>query len=303
MVVKIQSHRYTACIDLAKGVNCVSLRNAKFHAVILREPKRGCPVDNPYLYGMPILYPVNRIAGGSFTFEGRLYRFPINEPKTNCHLHGMLHEMEFWAEEIGDDFVKCVFEGQYLDFPHRFRVEMVYSLSERGLLHRTKITNLSGENMPNFLGFHTTFQIPFTEQSAAENIRLFAELGDEVERDNNYLPTGKILPCDAAIEKINRGEFMPFEKMISKNCRIKNGGRMELRDEKKNIRLVYENDPQFLWRLIYNGNADEYICLEPMTCMANCQNAPFARSFGNFDSIAPYSSKEYVSKIYIEEMQ
>lgn len=302
MIVKLQAGDYTALINAERGANCISLRNSKYNAVILREPNKSGVLDNPYLYGMPILYPVNRISGGSFEFEGRIYRFPINEPQTNCHLHGMMHEMEFEVSEIGDSFVKCVFERQYLDFPHRFRVEMKYSLSENGMLHKTKITNLSSENMPNFLGFHTTFNIPFLKDALAENVRLYAEIGNEIERDRNYLPTGKLLLYDDVAEKINIGEFMPLEKVISRHCKSKKGGQIELTDIKQGIKLVYENDEKFGWRLFYNGSADDYICLEPMTCMANCQNSPFDREYAGFDSIAPYSSKEYVSRIFLEEM-
>ena len=302
MIVKLQAGDYTALINTERGANCISLRNSKYNAVILREPNKSGVLDNPYLYGMPILYPVNRISGGSFEFEGRIYRFPINEPQTNCHLHGMMHEMEFEVSEIGDSFVKCVFERQYLDFPHRFRVEMKYSLSENGMLHKTKITNLSSENMPNFLGFHTTFNIPFLKGALAENVRLYAEIGNEIERDRNYLPTGKLLLYDDVAEKINIGEFMPLEKVISRHCKSKKGGQIELTDIKQGIKLVYENDEKFGWRLFYNGSADDYICLEPMTCMANCQNSPFDREYAGFDSIAPYSSKEYVSRIFLEEM-
>jgi aldose 1-epimerase len=302
MIVKLQAGDYTALINTERGANCISLRNSKYNAVILREPNKSGVLDNPYLYDMPILYPVNRISGGSFEFEGRIYRFPINEPQTNCHLHGMMHEMEFEISEIGDSFVKCVFERQYLDFPHRFRVEMKYSLSEYGLLHKTKITNLSSENMPNFLGFHTTFNIPFLKGALAENVRLYAEIGNEIERDRNYLPTGKLLLYDDVAEKINIGEFMPLEKVISRHCKSKKGGQIELTDIKQGIKLVYENDEKFGWRLFYNGSADDYICLEPMTCMANCQNSPFDREYAGFDSIAPYSSEEYVSRIFLEKM-
>lgn len=301
MIAKLQAGDYTALINSERGANCISLRNSKYDAVILREPNKSGVLDNPYLYGMPILYPANRISGGSFRFEGRIYKFPINEQETNCHLHGMLHEMEFEITESDTSFVKCVFEKPYLDFPHSFRIEMTYRLSAEGLEQRTKITNLSEENMPNFLGFHTTFNIPFIEGTAAEDVRLYAEIGNEIERDRNYLPTGKLLSDDDVIEKINSGEFMPLEKVISRHCKEKKGGRIELTDIKQGIKLIYENDEKFGWRLFYNGSADGYICLEPMTCMANCQNSPFDRTYAGFDSIAPHSSKEYISKIYLEE--
>lgn len=301
MIVKLQAGDYTALINTERGANCISLRNSKYKAIILREPNKSEALDNPYLYGMPILYPVNRISGGCFEFEGRTYKFPINEPETNCHLHGMLHEMEFEIIQSDTSFVKCVFEKPYLDFSHSFRIEMTYRLSADGLEHRTKITNLSEKNMPNFLGFHTTFNIPFIEGTAAEDVRLYADIGNEIERDRNYLPTGKLLSYDDVAEKINCGEFIPLEKVISIHCKAKKGGRIELTDIKQGVKLIYENDEKFGWRLFYNGSADNYICLEPMTCMANCQNSPFDREYADFDSIAPYSSKEYISKIYLKE--
>ena len=301
MIIRLQDGDYTALINPERGANCISLRNSKYNAKILREPNESGALDNPYLYGMPILYPSNRISGGSFQFEGRTYKFPINEPETNCHLHGMLHEMEFEITQSDTSFVKCVFEKPYLDFPHSFRIEMTYRLSADGLEQRTKITNLSEENMPNFLGFHTTFNIPFLEGASAEDVRLYAEIGNEIERDRNYLPTGKVLSYDNVADKINSGEFMPLEKVISRHCGAKKGGRIELTDIKQGIKLIYENDEKFAWRLFYNGSAENYICLEPMTCMANCQNSPFDRAYSGFDSIAPHSSKEYISKIYLKE--
>lgn len=302
MIIRLQAGDYTAFINPERGANCISLRNSKYKAIILREPNKSGVLDNPYLYGMPILYPANRISGGSFEFEGRTYKFPINEPATNCYLHGDLHQMEFETAEIGKSFVRCVFEKPYLDFPHSFRIEIMYSVSENGLEQITKITNLSDENMPNFLGFHTTFNVPFVKNSTPENVRLFAEVKDEIERDKKYLPTGKILPCDDVTAKINQGDWTPLEKVISRHYKVQNHGRIELTDIGQGIKLVYENDKKFEWRLFYNGNADSYICLEPMNCMANCQNAPFDRGFSGFDFIPPHSSKEYVSKIYLKEV-
>ena len=91
-----------ASVDLAHGANCISLRNEKYGAKLLREPPTSHKLDNPYLYGMPILFPVNRIENGSFLFEGRKYVFPINEPASNCHLHGELHKTAFELTEKSD---------------------------------------------------------------------------------------------------------------------------------------------------------------------------------------------------------
>lgn len=80
-MITLQAGSYCATIMPEKGADCVSLRNTKYGAEILRErnPERG--FDHPHLYGMPILYPVNRISGGAFTFEGRTYLRSLSRMK------------------------------------------------------------------------------------------------------------------------------------------------------------------------------------------------------------------------------
>lgn len=303
-IYEIRCGDYSAQINISRGANCISLRNSKYKAKILREPDYSKELDNPYLYGMPILYPVNRISGGKFTFEGRKYKFPINEPDTGCFIHGELHNTEFKLVEKGADFIICEYEsnGDYLEFPHVFKICMKYRLKEDGLYQETKIKNMSNENMPNFLGYHTTFNIPFSDGSDGRDITVLAEVGDEIERNmSTYLPTGNVLPVDDITKKLNEGNFNPFENVLSRHYKIIEGRRIEISDNVKKIKIIYENDEKFNFRLIYNGNADEYICIEPMNCMVNCLNAPFDKGYAGFDYIEPGKEKIYASKIWVEE--
>ena len=100
---------------------------------------------------------------------------------------------------------------------------------------------------------------------------------------------------------LSRGEFDPFMEPTSRHYRSGASGRMGIYDETNDLTLVYENDEKNGFRLIYNGNADKYICLEPQNCLANCANSPFSREETGFDYIEPGKSKEYVSKIYIHK--
>jgi len=304
IIKTISSCGYTAKINLSRGANCISLKNRNYKASLLREADSGTKLDNRYLYGMPILFPVNRIFGGRFKFEGREYIFDINEPDTNCHLHGHIHEKQFEVAKIGKDFISCIYINDRNDsnFPHKFMIKMDYNLSDKGLLHKTEITNLSDENMPIFLGFHTTFPIPFLKDSSPEDVRIRAQIGEEIERDmRTYLPTGKIV-SNEVVEKIRNGTFKPFDKRISCHCSSLENGVIEIIETRRGIKLVYENDPKYKFRLFYNGNADTYICLEPMTCMANCQNSPFDRSYAGFNWIEPQGTKKYISRLYLSEV-
>ncbi len=299
---KIHYGDYSAVINLDRGANCVSLRNERLGVIALREPncEKG-ELDNPYLYGMPILFPVNRISGGSFEFEGRTYRFPINEPQTGCHLHGELHKTHFSLVEKSESRIVCSYRSsEYLSFPHDFEIVMEYSLSENGLTHTTKITNHSNENMPCMIGFHTTFNSAF---AGGCSVSAKVEIEKEFERNmKNYLPTGKMPEFDEVSLALANGSFSPFSKPISRHYRA--GGRtMSLTDNERNLALIYENSENFAFRLIYNGGADEYICLEPQNCAANAPNAPFGREIGGFDYIEPKKSKIFISKIYVKEIK
>ena len=303
--VYLKAGEYTAIINPSRGANCISLRHKRFDAKVLREPDYA-NIDNPYLYGMPILYPNNRISDGRFVFEGREYAFPINEPSTSCHIHGFLHETPFEVVEKGVDYVVCAYKATkdkpYCTFPHEFSVKMTYRLTENGLTFDTEIHNESEENMPNLLGFHTTFNIPFLQEGNGEDVRILTEVKDLVERNMQvYLPTGKILSDDEITAKLCRGEFMPFESVVSRQYFAKDGGRVVLSDKKHKLSVVYDMDEKFGFRLLYNGNADAYICIEPQTCMANAPNAPFDRDYAGFDSIQPHEMKVYRSRIYIKE--
>ncbi|MBQ9112642.1 MAG: aldose 1-epimerase [Clostridia bacterium] len=295
---------YSALINLSRGANCISLINKKYGAHILREPTCGDgEPDNPYLYGMPILFPVNRISGGSFEFEGRIYRFPVNEPDTGCHLHGELHRTEFDLLELSKERVLCRYRADrddpYLSFPHEFEIRMEYSLAEDGLTHRTEVINHSEHNMPCMLGFHTTFNSLFAGDG---DVRVRVDIAEEYERNmQSYLPTGRKLAFDNVTSQLTEGQFSPFGTPISRHYRMGGEGIMTLTNYDKGLRVVYENDDKYTFRLIYNGNADGYICLEPQTCLANAPNSPFGRTEAGFDVIEPRKSKTYISKIYMTE--
>lgn len=303
-MIEIRGGDYSAKIDLAHGGNCISLRNAKYDAALLREPPEA--PQNPYLYGMPILFPVNRISGGRFTFEGREYVFPINEPATGCHLHGMLHATPFTLEEREENRVVCTYRANkaqpYLQFPHAFEIRMSYTLTKAGLEHRTTVKNCSEENMPVMLGFHTTFNALLTPHSRPEDIRVLVQIAQEYTRNmKNYLPTGEKPVFDAVSIALNSGSFDPFAVPTSRHYRSRGKGNMVIYDAGQNLSMLYENDEKLGFRLIYNGNADGYICLEPQTCLANCPNSPISREEAGFDYIAPGEEKQYVSRICMTE--
>ena len=298
-IEQITGGGYTASINLSRGANCISLRNQTLGISLLREPDYSRELDNPYLYGMPVLFPVNRISGGKFEFDGRVYELPVNEEKTGCTLHGELHAMEFRMEEQNADSITCSYRsrGNYAYMPHDFSLRIQYSLSEKGMRQKTTVVNHSDCRMPLFLGFHTTFNLVFARNSKPENVRVHANVSQEIERNMSvYLPTGKIPEFDAVSQALDCGSLNPTVGAISRHYRA-GGDKMGIFDPDSKLLLRYENDEKFGWRLIYNGDGTQYICLEPQTCMANCPNSPFDREFAGFSWLEPGEEREFTSCI------
>lgn len=52
----------------------------------------------------------------------------------------------------------------------------------------SKLHNPYTYDMPSFLGFHTTFNMPFIKDSSIDNVLIKCGVKEYIERDENYLP-------------------------------------------------------------------------------------------------------------------
>ena len=194
---------YTALVVPGQGANLVRLANTRLGAEILRTPA-GDEVEEfrrrPHVFGLPILFPPNRIADGQYTFDGRTYRFPITDAKGGHYHHGILKSQPFAvskAWETADEvLVECRYysnagnDAIFRDFPHEFKCKIVYRLTARGLEQEVMFANRSAESMPVGVGFHTPMQIPFAGGEAADYVMRVA-VGEQVEMSGRNIPTGR----------------------------------------------------------------------------------------------------------------
>ena len=76
--VEFSKGEYTALLIPEMGANLVRLANTRLGAEILRTPGPGeieTFRSRPQVFGLPILFPPNRIADGRYVFEGRTYQY------------------------------------------------------------------------------------------------------------------------------------------------------------------------------------------------------------------------------------
>lgn len=192
MILELATGSWRAAVAPDAGGNIVSLR---FDGEDVLASARADNAD-PCLVGSPILLPANRTAGGRFCFEGRVWRLPVNEPKSGSHVHGLLHTAAFSVAESSGASARLLYENHGEIYPFPFRMDVTYTLSESGFAAQYALTNLSDGAMPYSFGLHTTF---------VEPARFSVPLGMQQERDEKNLPTGRYLPLDETEEAYVRG--------------------------------------------------------------------------------------------------
>lgn len=296
-LLRLAGGGYEAALLPRRGANCILLRHTASGCDVLRTPQSLADFANgsPFLYGMPPLFFPNRIAGGRFQFEERSYRFPINEPRTGCHLHGTLHETPFVVTSRQNDTATLQYtatrERPYGAFPHAFRIEVTCRLGENGLRQDFIATNQSGQAMPFALGCHTTFRLPFAPDEDARALRLQLEGTQEYERDDRMLPTGRRTPFCA--------EGWRPGKAISALVKRAGPGPMRL-GRAGGPQVVYEADPRFTCWMVYGNAAGGFLCVEPQTWVTNAPNLPLLPEDGGLLTIQPGKSVVLTTRLRVE---
>lgn len=318
--VEMTKGDYEALLLPGVGANMVRLRHRGFGVDILREPAEDEGAlfrERPHVYGLPILFPPNRIRDGRYEFEGRTYRFPITKPAENNYHHGCLKSQPFQvskAWETDDEvLVECRYyanagsDAIFRDFPHEFKCKIVYRLTAAGLTQEVVFFNRSRESMPVGVGFHTPLMAPFAGGDAAD-YAMRAAVGEEIELGERGLPTGRRLPLDERFARL-RGEGLqttgcaPIEaaftvREIDVDGRPFRGALVENR--RTGRRIFYEVDGNTTcWTLWNNGGEVPYCCPEPQSWTTDAPNAADPAAEG-FRAIAPGGKFSIAYRLWAE---
>jgi len=172
--VEFSKGEYTALLIPEMGANLVRLANTRLGAEILRTPGPGeieTFRSRPQVFGLPILFPPNRIADGRYVFEGRTYQYPITIERERNYHHGVLKSEAFLVSKARETdrevMIECRYyanagnDAVYRDFPHEFKCKITYRLTAEGLEQEVVFFNRSETRMPLGVGFHTPLTIPF----------------------------------------------------------------------------------------------------------------------------------------------
>ena len=180
------------------GCQCLSYRAGTLD-VIAGPANPDAWREHPHRGGIPILFPwPGRIAGARFTFKGREYRLPVNEPARGHSIHGFACERAFRVTRRGPYFVTAILDSSdYSDlssiWPWPFVLEIDYEVGN-GLRLKARITNTGDSVMPFGFGAHPYFHAPLNPKGTRDAMLIQLDADARWPLDARLIPTGATEP-------------------------------------------------------------------------------------------------------------
>ncbi|MGE7662098.1 aldose 1-epimerase [Peribacillus sp. NPDC097197] len=301
-----------AMIVPALGSNLLSLKSKKKDVDILRTPKSLDDYKKvPILYGMPILFPPNRIEDGTFTYKETTYTFPVNEWEKHNHIHGFLHDKPWKVlkREAGKEgviivteFMSSDFPSMYPHFPHEFKVNMTYIVKEERLDIQMNIHNIGRESFPWGAGYHTIFNFPLISRNDYSDCEISLPVNKQWELNGRSLPTGKYitLPNKDEIQRRIIGEGREYDDIFSYDEEKNRTNEAILTDPKAGIQVRYQADCRFKYWVVFNE--DGFLCPEPYTWITNAPNLKLPVEVTGLQELQPGESIHLDTKIILDEI-
>lgn len=239
------------------GMNMISLTYGDKQ--ILRSPQSMDALKKePYVYGIPLLFPANRVEKGEFTFEEKSYYLPINEPGRNNHLHGLMFDAIFKLIEQTRSRVEANYENKGERYPFPFSMTITDTLTPEGLTRKLYLKNTGDTAMPYTLAYHTSF---------AEPAVFSVPIGRRFVCNENYIPTGEMAELTAQEQEYCTGTCPKGKKISGFYTAAGHTGYLD------NIRFtVSENFDE--WVTFNAGGEQGFLCIEPQCGQVNGLNRP-----------------------------
>ncbi|MFJ9384733.1 aldose 1-epimerase [Peribacillus sp. NPDC101481] len=279
--IKFGNEKVEAILAPSLGSNLLSFKYKQKDIEVLRTPVSLEEYKKaPILYGMPILFPPNRIEAGQFTYKGIVYRFPVNETEKFNHIHGFLHDKPWKVckkEVNGKEIViNTEFSSSEFDlkdsFPQDITVNMSLILRDESLDIQLEITNKGNDPFPWGAGYHTVFNFPFGPGGKLEDCRISLPVNKHWELNERSLPTGAIHETADTLE-IQNGfslEGRLFDDLFGYDEERALENECILTDQEAGIQVIYHADQHFKFWVLFNQEG--FACPEPYTWVTNAPN-------------------------------
>ncbi|MGI8827928.1 MAG: aldose 1-epimerase family protein [Chloroflexota bacterium] len=152
----------------------------------------GFPVDTMSHDGRgQLLIPwPNRVAGGTYTFDGKTYQLALSEPAHHAAIHGLVRWAPWSVEELSSGRVRMAYRLFPMSgYPFMLDLSVTYGLSDAGLQVTLRAENAGEEATPFGAGQHPYVRVGTSLVNEAI-LHIPAETAHRY--DENLIPIGRV---------------------------------------------------------------------------------------------------------------
>ena len=255
-------------INAQLGASLIELNIAGLSLIDLPGSETYSLDKNPY-HPSALLTPwVNRVRNGNYSFKGKNYQLPINEPALGNAIHGLLARAPFNVLDQKPESVTLEHEykGEEQNYPFPFLFRFTYTLTDSGALELIfEAQNTGTGAMPFACGWHPYFHFPDTEVK---------DLEIKFKPISRFLSDSQMIPLKE--EHLNGKQAFKFSTdKIDHVFRLEP---MELHqtefiDTKHGKSLILEQSSiQFPFLVIFQPDGYNSVAIEPMTANTDAFN-------------------------------
>jgi aldose 1-epimerase len=239
----------------------------------------------PTRSGIPVLFPFpNRIRDGRFTWDGRPYQLPLDDPAKKNAIHGFACRHPWRVLTHGADAASAWITGVFRCsqdapdnrplWPADHEIQLTYCLGAGSLRLEAEVHNPDRVPLPFGLGYHPYFRMPFASSGRADDCLLTVPARSFWKLEES-LPTGERLPVDAACDLNQPRRFGELNvDTVLTDLPAANGERPE-RAALQGVpgaALRLHAGPEFRDLVIFTPPHRQAFCLEPYTCTTDAIN-------------------------------
>jgi aldose 1-epimerase len=250
---------------LKKGVNLYSVIEGHTVAARLKKKYSTCSFLIPF---------PGRIPQGKYSFEGTSFELPINKPKEQTAIHGLVYDKQFQLKkkELTAQFGSLTFSYTLQPskgYPFSLEIEKTIILSKKGLEIISRTKNVGDTTAPYADGWHPYFSIShdINEQSLHIPCRKICKMN-----------TKKVVTSVQALAAKSKFSFSTPRRIGRTNFDTCYTGfryghdASEVSIALNDISLVMWSDKSYPYVQVYIPPDRKSIALEPMTCAPNAFN-------------------------------
>jgi len=299
-LITLEADSERAVIVPDAGCQCLGYRAGTLD-VIAGPANPDAWREHPHRGGIPILFPwPGRVAGACFTFKGREYRLPVNEPARGHAIHGFACERAFRVTRRGPHFVTAILDSSdYSDlnsiWPWPFVLEIDYQVGN-GLRLKARITNTGGSVMPFGFGAHPYFHAPLNPTGLREAMLIQLDANARWPLDARLIPSAAAEPLAGkydlrAPRPLGADTYDDAFRMAPIAERTADidasAPRARLIDPSLKIALEIRADPAFCDFVVYAPADSPVVALEPYTCAPDAFNLAARAIAAGMRELAP----------------